>query len=164
MGLVPLFVMTLIYLAPIRTGRIPEALVIASIGTALAWMDGVATPGAVSDASASAGWKGIMSTWVEVFSNIQHLGRTWCYPAGGVHVSRRHAHVLEHSQDNGAFNLRETMLVDAAGTMIAALFSCAGTTVYLGPLLTRRSTLLGLLADQRVHLLRPRDHRPVCRH
>jgi hypothetical protein len=98
-------------------------------------MDGIATPGAVADASALVGWKGVTSTWVEVFDNIQHLGPYFgtiipvaCTSAAGTLMCWNAARA-----NGDTFNLRETMVIDGIGTMIASLFGCPfGTTVYLG--------------------------------
>jgi len=134
-GLIPLFLMLLLYFTGLRTGVIPEALIIAMIGTALGWAFGDLTGDAVVESASELGFRLPMFYADDLFGAIQQLG-----PYLGVTIPvavTAAANTLmcwQTATKNGdVFSLRETMIADGVGTMLAACFGCPfGTTVYIG--------------------------------
>lgn len=134
-GLIPLFLMLLLYFTGLRTGLIPEALIIAVVGTALGWAFGDLTGDAVVESASELGFRLPLFYADNLFGAIHQLG-----PYLGVTIPvavTAAANTLmcwQTATKNGdVFSLRETMIADGVGTMIAACFGCPfGTTVYIG--------------------------------
>ena len=134
-GLVPVFLMLIIYFSGLKTGHVPEALVIALAGTALGWMDGVATPQGVASAAALVAPRAPM---FELVGLLQAMGKLAPFIGTIIPVAvTAAANTLmcwRTAVKNGdEFNLTETMVVDGLGTCIASIFGCPfGTSVYIG--------------------------------
>jgi len=134
-GLVPIFLMVIIYFGGLNTRWAPEALVIAGAGTVLAWMDGVATPEQVQDSLGVVGWHTPMFLLVDMFESFQYLNSYWgvILPIA-VYSAANTLMCWQTAVKNGdKFPLCETMVVDGLGSMVAAIFGCPfGTSVYIG--------------------------------
>jgi AGZA family xanthine/uracil permease-like MFS transporter len=103
--------------------RCPEALMVIIVGTALGWATGLNDKQAVEDASNLVKWWGPVWTADELFEDFSevkdYLGTLMCL------VSAKEA--------GDPFPVRETMISDGIGTMIASFFgSPFGTVIYMG--------------------------------
>lgn len=134
-GLVPAFLMVIIYFSGLRTGYVPEALVIAGAGTILGWADGVANAGLVEQATSVVGWHTPQFLLVSIFSNVSKLAPYFgtIIPVA-ITAATNTLMCWQTANKNGdKYPLIETMVVDGVGSAIAAIFGCPfGTSVYIG--------------------------------
>lgn len=134
-GLPAFFLMLIFFFGGVRTGRVPEAFVIALVGTSIAWMDGVVDGDGVDASTEHVKWQGATATWSDAFNNLgdasEYIGLIL-----PVAIASAVSTLMcwRSAVDNGdTFPLRETMIVDGLGSMVAALFGCPfGTSVYVG--------------------------------
>eukprot|EP00873_Tetraselmis_striata_P014046 jgi/Tetstr1/434310/TSEL_023416.t1 len=134
-GLVPLFLMLIIYFSGLRTGYAPEALVIAGAGTILGWADGIVTGGMVRDAATVVGWKTPQFLLVPIFQNMGKLAPYFgtIIPVAITAATNTLMCWQTATKNGDQFPLIETMVVDGVGSAIAAIFGCPfGTSVYIG--------------------------------
>mmetsp|Transcript_9261 Transcript_9261/g.26493 ORF Transcript_9261/g.26493 Transcript_9261/m.26493 type:complete len:610 (+) Transcript_9261:128-1957(+) len=134
-GMVPLFLMIVIYFGGLRTGYVPEALVIAGIGTILGWADGVATPQGVQDSLDQIGWHPPSFTLVSIFQEFPALAPYigTILPVAITAAANTLMCWRTATKNGDKFPLTETMVVDGLGTCIASIFGCPfGTSVYIG--------------------------------
>lgn len=134
-GLVPMFLMIIIYFSGLKTGYVPEALVIALVGTILGWADGVATVEGVQNAAALVAPRAPMFLLGGIFQSFQDLAPFLgtIIPVAVTSAANTLMCWRTAVKNGDQFSLTETMVVDGLGTMVASAFGCPfGTSVYIG--------------------------------
>lgn len=135
-GLSTLAIVLLVYFGKLRfKGGIPGGLVAVALGTALAWVTGLAPFGDTPE------WSGIgvpipvFGDLVEVFSNgdalTAYLGII--IPMGLFNVIGSLQNIESAEAAGDAFPAKPSLAVNGVGTLVAGLFgSCFPTTIYIG--------------------------------
>ncbi|GBG25227.1 Hypothetical Protein FCC1311_014442 [Hondaea fermentalgiana] len=133
-GLVPLFLVFILYYGDVNIGNFPKSLVIILAGTALAWMDGVHTKETWDAAEQNLKWWGIqtgfsaLSDWSSVADSIGTV-----FPVAFTAAAGTLMNVYSAEQAGDKYGVTLTMVSDGLGTVIAALFGCPfSTSVYIG--------------------------------
>eukprot|EP00192_Tetraselmis_astigmatica_P009171 CAMPEP_0117651768 /NCGR_PEP_ID=MMETSP0804-20121206/2269_1 /TAXON_ID=1074897 /ORGANISM="Tetraselmis astigmatica, Strain CCMP880" /LENGTH=618 /DNA_ID=CAMNT_0005457769 /DNA_START=360 /DNA_END=2216 /DNA_ORIENTATION=+ len=134
-GMVPVFLMLMLYFSGINTGWVPEACVIAGVGTILAWADGLTDGQAVSDSFDTVGWKSPSFLLVDIFKGFGSLGPYLgtVIPVAVTAAANTLMCWRSAVKNGDDYDLRETMVADGIGSCVGAIFGCPfGTSVYIG--------------------------------
>mmetsp|Transcript_3457 Transcript_3457/g.8222 ORF Transcript_3457/g.8222 Transcript_3457/m.8222 type:complete len:634 (+) Transcript_3457:154-2055(+) len=125
--------------AGIRIGwgnfRIPEAVQVISIGIILGWATGLNTPEMTQEAAKLVKWWGPVWTAGDIFEDFSlikdYLGII--IPLGISATATSLMCLVSAKEAGDPFPVRESMIVDGIGTMIASFFgSPFGTVIYIG--------------------------------
>ncbi len=122
--------------------RCPEALMVIIVGTALGWATGLNDKRAVQDASKLVKWWGPVWTADELFQDFgevkDYLGIV--IPIGISAAATSLMCLVSAKEAGDPFPVRESMIADGIGTMIASFFgSPFGTVIYIGHPAHKRS-------------------------
>merc|ERR1719446_6721 len=133
-GLVPLFLVIMLYFGEVRTGWMPKSAIVALAGIILGWADGVTTPDAVKDAALQVQPWGV-STGIEALGDWSNVGDYigTVFPVALAAAAGTLMNVLSAEQVGERYGVTETMISDGFGTMVGAFFGTPfGTSVYIG--------------------------------
>ncbi|CAB9526315.1 Inherit from COG: Xanthine uracil vitamin C permease [Seminavis robusta] len=115
--------------------RMPEALQVILVGVALGWATGINEGQAVQDAAGLVKWYGPTWTAGDLFADFgmvkDYMGIV--IPIGISATATSLMCLVSAKQAGDPYPVRESMIVDGIGTMIASFFgSPFGTTLYIG--------------------------------
>lgn len=134
-GLTTLAIVMLVYFGRVRfKGGLPGGLVAVLLGTALAWLTGIAPVGAAPHGSA--GLFPPIPVFTELFSALS--SNWWVYfsvilPMGLFNVIGSLQNIESAEAAGDSYPTRPSLAVNGVGTLAAALFgSCFPTTIYIG--------------------------------
>ncbi len=133
-GLLPLFMMFVFFFGDVSMGMIPKSLVIVTLGTVIAWADGVQSVDALKEAAELVQVYGL-STGFSAFDSFSSLGDSigTVLPIAFAAASNTLMNVISAKKAGDSYGPVETMVSDGVGTIIAAFFGTPfGTSVYIG--------------------------------
>jgi AGZA family xanthine/uracil permease-like MFS transporter len=132
--------------AHVRVGigkwRMPEALQVIVVGVMLGWATGLNSSDLLRTSAQSVGWIGPVWSGPEVFENFDLLQPFWglIIPLGITMPAVTLMCLVSAKEAGDPYPVRETMIVDGLGTMLASLFgSPFGTVIYIGHAAHKRS-------------------------
>jgi AGZA family xanthine/uracil permease-like MFS transporter len=132
--------------AHVRVGvgkwRMPEALQVIFVGVMLGWATGLNSSELLRVSVQSVGWIGPVWSGPEVFENFELGQPFWglILPWGITLPAMTLMCLVSAKEAGNPYPVRETMIVDGLGTMLASLFgSPFGTVVYIGHVAHKRS-------------------------
>mmetsp|Transcript_36171 Transcript_36171/g.102259 ORF Transcript_36171/g.102259 Transcript_36171/m.102259 type:complete len:634 (-) Transcript_36171:176-2077(-) len=134
-GMLPLFLMMIVYFSGVKTGMLPAAVIIATVGTIMSWADGVATVEGVKNSTSAIGFHPPKFLLVDIFQAIPDLAPFIgiIIPVSVTSVANTLMCWQTATKNGDHFSLLETMIADGSGTLLAAIFGCPfGTSVYIG--------------------------------
>mmetsp|Transcript_8545 Transcript_8545/g.21491 ORF Transcript_8545/g.21491 Transcript_8545/m.21491 type:complete len:633 (+) Transcript_8545:38-1936(+) len=133
-GILPLFIVFMVYFGDVNTGSFPKSLIVFIVGVILGWADSVSTGDAVSDSTDVVKAWGI-STGVSALSDWStvpdYIGTIIPVAVSAVCGSLMNATSAAQAGDN--YPVVEVTVADGFGTMVGAFFGTPfGTSVYIG--------------------------------
>lgn len=133
-GIIPLFMVFILYFGDVSIGAFPKSLAIIIVGTILGWADSVHSGADIRDAADNLKWWGIqtgfsaLGDWSSVGDSIGTV-----FPVAFAAAAGTLMNVYSAEQAGDSYGVTLTMVSDGIGTIIAALFGCPfSTSVYIG--------------------------------
>ncbi len=134
-GVTTLGVVLLVYYGRVRfKGRIPGGLVAVALGTAIAWMTGVAPDATVSpEAAGFSPPIPVLGDLLQGFSEFELKYLSVLLPMGLFNVIGSLQNIESAEAAGDGYPTAPSLAVNGVGTFVAALFgSCFPTTIYIG--------------------------------